>query len=306
MAEERLIDDDKDRKYKIRINEDGEEELVITPDGADVEEEDIVTELEVPEFETDDEEAAVMTPEQLAARERAKREDEEARKKSAARHIGQAKIYMETPDYENALAEISFAEELFAEDGETQILKLKAVTRGFTDFSDSEGGNAAADGVIAYASEESRRDLQAYAPMIEEELKKAESRAERLNKENEVKRGEREEFFLSKRKRAVAGVACSVIPLMIFAILAGVFFAIMHSILALTYQILAIVFSSLAGIAFVAFLVFAHNLWDVQRKLKLNKSNSSSRLGRSCDEAQAQVELLKRVYSVVNCDDLSR
>ena len=29
MAEERLIDEDKDRKYRLRINEDGEEELVI-------------------------------------------------------------------------------------------------------------------------------------------------------------------------------------------------------------------------------------------------------------------------------------
>ena len=29
MAEERLVDDDKDRKYKIRKNADGEDELVI-------------------------------------------------------------------------------------------------------------------------------------------------------------------------------------------------------------------------------------------------------------------------------------
>ena len=32
MAEERLIDDDKDRKYRIRKNENGEEELVIIDD----------------------------------------------------------------------------------------------------------------------------------------------------------------------------------------------------------------------------------------------------------------------------------
>ena len=29
MAEERLIDEDKDKKYRIKINADGEEELVI-------------------------------------------------------------------------------------------------------------------------------------------------------------------------------------------------------------------------------------------------------------------------------------
>ena len=42
MAEERLIDDDKDRKYKIRKNADGEEELiVIDPEDGEEEESDI-------------------------------------------------------------------------------------------------------------------------------------------------------------------------------------------------------------------------------------------------------------------------
>ena len=71
MAEERLIDDDKDRKYKIRKNADGEDELVV--DSAPEEEEEAEDiEFEVPELDSDDEEAAVMTPEQLAVRELAK------------------------------------------------------------------------------------------------------------------------------------------------------------------------------------------------------------------------------------------
>ena len=61
MAEERLIDDDKDRKYKIRINEDGEEELVIDDrvEEPEVEEQ---PEFDMTDFDEDDEEAAVMTP----------------------------------------------------------------------------------------------------------------------------------------------------------------------------------------------------------------------------------------------------
>ena len=35
MAEERIIDDDKDKKYRIRINEDGEEELEVIDLGMD-------------------------------------------------------------------------------------------------------------------------------------------------------------------------------------------------------------------------------------------------------------------------------
>ena len=61
MAEERLIDDDKDRKYKIRKNADGEDELYIDLEESE-EESGESLEFEVPEFETDDEEAAVLTP----------------------------------------------------------------------------------------------------------------------------------------------------------------------------------------------------------------------------------------------------
>ena len=51
MAEERLIDDDKDRKYRIRVNENGEEELeIIDPD--DVDEEPV---FDMPDYEEDDE-----------------------------------------------------------------------------------------------------------------------------------------------------------------------------------------------------------------------------------------------------------
>ncbi len=80
-----MIDDDKDRKYKIRKNEDGEDELYI--EGGDGEEE---IGFEVPEFDTDDEEAAVMTPEQLAERERRREEAEQARLKNLEERICKA------------------------------------------------------------------------------------------------------------------------------------------------------------------------------------------------------------------------
>ena len=58
MAEERLIDDDKDRKYKIRKNADGEEELiVIDPEDGEEEGSDIPV-FNVPVYDEDDEEAA--------------------------------------------------------------------------------------------------------------------------------------------------------------------------------------------------------------------------------------------------------
>ena len=77
MAEERLIDDDKDRKYKIRINEDGEEELVIddTPD----EDESDIPVFQIPVYDEDDEDAASLSPQEFAEREKRKKEEQEAR-----------------------------------------------------------------------------------------------------------------------------------------------------------------------------------------------------------------------------------
>ena len=68
MAEERLIDDDKDKKYRIKINADGEEELVINEDAEEQTENVEEVAFEAPEQEDNDEEAAVLTPEQYAAK----------------------------------------------------------------------------------------------------------------------------------------------------------------------------------------------------------------------------------------------
>ena len=77
MAEERLIDDDKDRKYKIRINEDGEEELVIddTPD----EDESDIPVFQIPVYDEDDEDATSLSPQEFAEREKRKKEEQEVR-----------------------------------------------------------------------------------------------------------------------------------------------------------------------------------------------------------------------------------
>ena len=101
MAEERLIDDDKDRKYKIRKNEDGEEELVLDTDTAREEPEEEVS-FEVPEFEEDDEEAAVMTPEQLAERERRRAEEELKRAEELEKIAEHARSLIEEGKFEDA------------------------------------------------------------------------------------------------------------------------------------------------------------------------------------------------------------
>ena len=67
MAEERLIDDDKDRKYRIRKNENGEEELVIIDDGE--EEEDF------PEYGVVTDEDEQLSEEELALKNAERRQN---------------------------------------------------------------------------------------------------------------------------------------------------------------------------------------------------------------------------------------
>ena len=92
MAEERLIDDDKDRKYKIRIGENGEEELVL--EGGDEDE----TVFDIPVFEEDDEEAVDLTPDMLAERDRLRKQEEQARADKCGKLLTDARSALEGGD----------------------------------------------------------------------------------------------------------------------------------------------------------------------------------------------------------------
>ena len=135
MAEERLIDDDKDRKYKIRINEDGEEELVIDDrvEEPEVEEQ---PEFDMPDFDEDDEEAAVMTPEQLAARDRAREEAEAKRLNDIAELTSRALSIMDEGRYDDAVYLLDEARSL-GDDGRVCALQVVALTKNYTDFSNN-------------------------------------------------------------------------------------------------------------------------------------------------------------------------
>ena len=131
MAEERLIDDDKDRKYKVRKNSDGEDELYIETESDD---EMQTLEFEIPEFEEDDEEAAVMTPEQLAARQLQREEEEKKRLEAFNACVVGAKEFLQKSDFDRALYKLSEAEKFGELNGEALTVKLKALSKNLTDF----------------------------------------------------------------------------------------------------------------------------------------------------------------------------
>ena len=104
MAEERLIDEDKDRKYKIRKNANGEDELYI-----DETEEQDVSEEPVFYAPDDDDGEDIMTPEQIAARERLEKEEKERREKLLKECAENAQTAICGGDYHSAMKYIEQA-----------------------------------------------------------------------------------------------------------------------------------------------------------------------------------------------------
>lgn len=295
MAEERLIDDDKDRKYKIRKNADGEDELVID-DTPEEEEETEEVGFEVPELDGD-EEAAVMTPEQLAAREKAKAEAEAKRLADLSERCGRAKSLVAEGKYDDALFVIAEAKELDGENGEVFDLELKALTAGFTDFSRTAESASAADGVKKYASAEVKAGFAEYAQSVSERRDELSQTVAALGAENEEKKNARQTVFLKKRKISAIAFAVTAVPLVAFIALAAYFSTIMHSQLNHNNMIIFFVFLGLSVAFLIATLFMAHKLWASASLLKRNSRNSSTKLGREYEAKNAELKLVESVLS---------
>ena len=304
MAEERLIDDDKDRKYKIRINEKGEEELYIdeTPEEEEPEE---TLGFEVPDFDGDDEEAAVMTPEQLAARDKAREEAEQKRLKNITARAAHAQKLIWENKFQDALYVLDEAER-FGHDGKICALKVIALTQNYTDYSRAEDGITAAEGVENYAEDEVKGKFAPDKKAIKAQCAELKTRVESLKTDYEKQRGEREERYLKKRKISLIAFAITAVPMLVFAVLAAYFGSIMHAQMDHSNMIMCFVFIGVTALFFIATLFTAHRLWDSAKLLKMNKSTSSTKLGRELDECSAQLKFVEKIISVYGLnDDLS-
>ena len=114
-------------------------------------------------YSEDDEEAAVLTPEQLAERERIKKEEEKARENKLNTALEKARLQLEGNDFEAALYTLNKVEDIAEKNGEYYVLKLKTLTRNFTDFLSLEKSAEAAEGVKAYADAEAKAQLNSLA-----------------------------------------------------------------------------------------------------------------------------------------------
>lgn len=297
MAEERMIDDDlnRNKKYKIRVNADGEEELYID----DEEEAEEVHAFDVPEFFYDDEEAAVMTPEQLAAREDAKKEEEKRRKEAFLKSLAAAREKYAAGDYEGALFAVNSALETDEKDGEANALKMLILSRNFTDYTLLDDCAAHAEKVNTYCTKEQKEQIKSHTASLNLRIEGAEDRAAVLHVQVEEGKQRRAELFRRDKKHALIFFTCAAVPFLVCLVIAISFAAVVFADRGGTNLVIALVFAALAVVFFIFAAVGANKVWSAMKKLSLNAKNSSTKLGREYDGVLEELEKLRAILSAL-------
>ncbi len=301
MAEERLIDTDKDKKYRIKINADGEEELIVGGEEIDGEEQVEEVMFDVLEEDTDDEEAAVMTPEQLAAkRERIEREKAE-KEQRVAELLQKATEDCAAGKYATALDYLEKAEEEDGENGEIYALKAAAYTQNFTDYSQIGMVADGASSIQKYTSPQRKEELFALAREgLEKNIDELSAKVMALDKENEEKKAERAVKF--KKDRNVALIAFFALAV-VFGVFTGL--AIHNATLILSvkdgsnFVVLTCVFAGLAFVFLVALIAVSRLLNVTSRRVRLNARDTSTQLGRDLIENRARLNAFVAVYNAL-------
>lgn len=301
MAEERLIDDDldKNKKFKIRKNADGEDELYMAETDVDEEETFDDSLFEIPEFAKDDEEAAILTPEQLAAREEERRLKEEQKRQTVQRYLSKAQELYAESDYDGAGYQLNSAENTDGKCGDVFCLKIKVLTRSFTDFSAVDECVSCAEGIRYYCTPEQKAELCALSSPLENHVQKLEEKAAALHVEVEGKKSERRAVFEKDRNKSISWFTFTIVPFIACLIVAIAFGSVIFAKQDGTNLIITIVFAALALIFFIATLFTSHKMWSAMRKVSLNEKNSSTRLGRDYESLISEIKKLKDVLSAI-------
>lgn len=299
MAEERLIDTDKDKKYRIRINENGEEELVVEEGAEDGEAAIEEVMFAVPDEIGENDENG-LTEEELEEKRRREEQERAERQKKVDELLAKAKSESLLYRYATALEYIEKAEELDGENGEAQALKLVAYTRNFTDYSQIVPAAEVAEKFKAYTSDERKAELLKTAqPAIDEEVAKLRATVSAMNKENEEKKAERAVRF-NRDRNIATGVFCALFAVLaVCAGLAGYFATLIYTISTNDYLIATCVLGGAAFVALIAVAFAARYLNVTCRRVRLNKRNTSTQLGRDLLSEQAKLKALVAVYSAL-------
>lgn len=285
MAEERLFDDDKDRKYKIKVNENGEEELVIA-----VGEE----ETEAPEVTLSDypeEEPRIQTDEQLEELKKLEEAERKEREEVATELCDRAAKDCRASKFATALDNLESAEELCPDMGEIYALRLVAYTKNFTDFTQITKAAEGADKIAENLDEQRKAELYKLShAKIEANVTSLRNEITALDKQNEEKKAERREKFTKDRNTALIYFAVALVLFIGLAATAIYYSTIIFTVNTGKYIAYTAVFGVLSLVALVGIVISARLLLTACRRLSLNKRNISTQLGRDLIAKQSALK----------------
>lgn len=283
MAEERLIDDDKDKnkKYTVRTNADGEEEFII---------------FESAPRKDGGEAADVQFDEEYAFGNRSS-----VRFGEEEDFAAKAKECMARGNYSTALECVARAARLSPRDGETAALELRIYTRDMTDFSHGalQGARSAVRRVAEYASKDTKERLKAMCVQpVGAAVRAACDRADRLRAQNESAKMERERLFKAPFVQARKRFLLSLVPLALCTACMAVFVAL-FALYGGAYAVAAWICGGLAAVSFALSAFAARKLYITARRMAINRDDSRSRLGRECLAAEEDIKILRSILDAV-------
>lgn len=296
MAEERLIDDDlnKDKKYRIRKNADGEDELYIDDSVQEEIEEFEAVSFDVPEFSEGDED---LTPEQIATAEQEKRTRAERIRGALSVNLEKAQSKLLQEDFDGAIESADAALEIDPISGAAWSLKLKCLTKNFTDLSQIDDCIETAENVGQFCTDEQKSELAELSTPLENKVMQLEEEAAAMHVEVEQKKAERRVTFLANRKKAIKWFCLTGVPFIACLIVALAFAVTLFDLVEIygANLIVTIVFSALAVILFIASVFTSHKMWEALKKAAQNEKNSSTQLGRDYENLLSEIKKLNMV-----------
>lgn len=294
MAEERLIDTDKDKKYRIRKNADGEDELYVV-EGEDVAEDEDTVRFYV------EENSAEQEPSSAAETAVCVGEEEATQNSLVVELLEKARTGCEEGKFSTAAEYLEKVIELAPENGEAYALELAAYTKNFTDYSkigvvveycaeiERCVGKAAKDEILSRCEGDVKNNIERLTGEIAE-----------LDRNNEQQKQVRAKKFLSDRRRAIVIFACVCVALC--ACIGGCVYGFINVYAVKDSNvnlILAIVFGVLSVACLVGLAVAARTLFTACRRVRLNKNNFATKLGRELIAKQAELNAFTAIYAAL-------
>ncbi len=179
-------------------------------------------------------------------------------------------------------------------------MRLVAYTRNFTDYSQIAVAEEFCDEVERYTSRETKAGLFAQASEgLDKNINELRTRVSELSEENEKQKAERALKFVADRNKAIAAFALTFAALIIFTGVAIYFSTIIYTVTDNRYLYVTIGVAVAAVCVFIGTVFLARNLITACRRVRLNKNNSATKLGRELISEQAKLNAFVAVYKAL-------